>query len=65
MVALFWHARDPGEHPDQTNQHSCADLFAENQSRLILSSRFVLLNVILKNIFGTLECDSQKHILIL
>ena len=51
--------------PDQTDQHSCADLFAENQSRLILSSRLALLIVILKNIFSALECDSQKHILIL
>ncbi|WP_413747409.1 hypothetical protein [Synechococcus sp. MIT S9507] len=33
-------------------------------SSLILSSRFTLLNVILNNIFGILECDSQKHILI-
>ena len=34
------------------------------QTKLILSSRFRLLNVILKSIFGALECDSQKHILI-
>ena len=34
------------------------------QSTLILSSRLALLIVILKNIFGILECDSQKHILI-
>ncbi|QNI55627.1 hypothetical protein SynBIOSE41_03144 [Synechococcus sp. BIOS-E4-1] len=34
------------------------------QTKLILSSRFALLNVILKSIFGALECDSQKHILI-
>ena len=33
-------------------------------SKLILSSRFTLLIVILKNIFGILECDSQEHILI-
>ena len=33
-------------------------------SKLILSSRLALLNVILKNIFGIPECDSQKHILI-
>ena len=35
-----------------------------NLSKLILSSRFTLLIVILKNIFAVLECDSQKHILI-
>ena len=34
-------------------------------SKLILSSRLGLLIVILKNIFGILDCDSQKHILIL
>jgi hypothetical protein len=34
-------------------------------SKLILSSRLRLLIVILKNIFGILDCDSQKHILIL
>ncbi|WP_413406582.1 MULTISPECIES: hypothetical protein [unclassified Synechococcus] len=33
-----------------------------NLSKLILSSRFALLIVILKNIFAVLECDSQKHI---
>jgi hypothetical protein len=33
-------------------------------SKLILSSRLALLNVILKNIFAVLECDSQEHILI-
>ena len=33
-------------------------------SSLILSSRFTLLNVILNNIFGILECDSQERILI-
>ena len=32
--------------------------------KLILSSRFTLLSVILKSVFATLECDSQKHILI-
>ena len=34
------------------------------QTKLILSSRFALLIVILKNIFIATECDSQKHILI-
>ena len=34
-------------------------------SKLILSSRFVLLIVILRSILGALEYDSQKHILIL
>ncbi|KZR92569.1 hypothetical protein MITS9509_01018 [Synechococcus sp. MIT S9509] len=33
-------------------------------SKLILSSKPALLNVILKSIFEVLECDSQKHILI-
>ena len=48
----------------ETDQHSPADLLAENQSKLILSSRLALLIVILKNILATLECDSQQHILI-
>ena len=33
-------------------------------SKVILSSRFALLIVILNNIFAVLECDSQEHILI-
>ncbi|QNI53630.1 hypothetical protein SynBIOSE41_01108 [Synechococcus sp. BIOS-E4-1] len=33
-------------------------------SKLILSSRPALLNVILKSISGAPECDSKKHILI-
>ncbi|KZR87165.1 hypothetical protein MITS9504_00581 [Synechococcus sp. MIT S9504] len=35
-----------------------------DQSKLILSSKPALLNVILNYIFRFLECDSQKHILI-
>jgi len=39
-------------------------LHRSTQTKLILISRFALLTVILKCIFATTECDSQKHILI-
>jgi len=51
---------------DQLQAGRAAELHSitHAQSKLILSSRFTLLIVILKNIFAAFECDSQEHILI-
>ncbi len=51
---------------DQLRAGRAAELHSitHAQSKLILSSRFALLSVILKNIFAAFECDSQERILI-